>query len=61
MFRFTDPCSNLTCEHMCVNTQSGPKCLCSEEYTLAADARSCTGCFSLHSGEMFMCSLCFFE
>ena len=45
MFRFTDPCSNLSCEHMCVSTKSGPKCLCSEEYTLAADARSCTGCF----------------
>lgn len=39
---FNDPCSTLNCQHMCVNTQSGPKCLCSEGFDLNSDNKTCT-------------------
>lgn len=45
MFTFTDPCSTLNCQHMCVNTQSGPECLCSEGFDLNSDNKTCTGAF----------------
>ena len=38
-----DPCSRLTCEHICLNTKSGPECLCFEGYNIAKDGKSCTG------------------
>lgn len=40
---FTDPCSTLNCQHMCVNTLSGPKCLCSEGFDLDSNGNTCTG------------------
>ena len=43
LFTFTDPCSSLSCQHICINTKSGAKCFCSEGYNLAADLKSCTG------------------
>lgn len=39
---FNNPCSTLNCHHMCVNTQSGPKCLCSEGFDLNSDNETCT-------------------
>nr|XP_022323823.1 low-density lipoprotein receptor-related protein 4-like isoform X2 [Crassostrea virginica] len=39
---YTDPCSSLSCQHICINTKSGAKCFCSEGYNLAADLKSCT-------------------
>ena len=41
---FTDPCSNLSCQHICINSKSGAKCFCSEGYNLTADLKTCTGC-----------------
>lgn len=38
---FHDPCSSKQCEQICVNTPSGPACLCYEEYDLALDSISC--------------------
>lgn len=43
MWYFVDPCLALSCEHMCINIQSGPKCECSEGFQLNEDATSCTG------------------
>lgn len=40
---FVDSCLALRCEHMCVNIQSGPKCVCSEGFQLNEDATTCTG------------------
>ncbi|XP_062604090.1 low-density lipoprotein receptor-related protein 4-like [Saccostrea cucullata] len=37
----TDPCSGQYCQHICVNTPPGPKCLCAEGYILGADSYSC--------------------
>uniref|UniRef100_A0A8W8MRC5 EGF-like domain-containing protein n=1 Tax=Magallana gigas TaxID=29159 RepID=A0A8W8MRC5_MAGGI len=39
---FNDPCSTLNCQHMCVDTLSGPKCLCSEGFDLDSNGNTCT-------------------
>uniref|UniRef100_A0A8W8MIS0 EGF-like domain-containing protein n=2 Tax=Magallana gigas TaxID=29159 RepID=A0A8W8MIS0_MAGGI len=39
---FYNPCSTLICHHMCVNTASGPQCLCSEGFHLDNNGKTCT-------------------
>ncbi|XP_062567174.1 low-density lipoprotein receptor-related protein 6-like [Saccostrea cucullata] len=39
---YPDPCSSRGCQHICVNTPTGGKCLCAEGYLLSSDGRSCT-------------------
>lgn len=39
---FNNPCSTLICHHMCVNTASGPRCLCSEGFNLDENGKTCT-------------------
>jgi hypothetical protein len=38
-----DPCSSRGCQQMCVNTPSGPTCLCAEGYRLSTDNLRCMG------------------
>lgn len=40
---FVDPCSLIQCQQICVNTPSGPNCLCGEGFSLEADGLSCKG------------------
>lgn len=38
---FLDPCFSAQCGQICVNTPSGPTCVCHDGYNLAEDGRSC--------------------
>ncbi|XP_061184431.1 low-density lipoprotein receptor-related protein 6-like [Saccostrea echinata] len=38
---YTGSCSSRGCQHICVNTPVGAKCLCAEGYLLSSDGRSC--------------------
>lgn len=44
-YKFSDLCSTLNCHHMCINTASEPRCLCSEGFDLDNDGKTCTGVF----------------
>lgn len=46
---FTDPCSTFNCHHMCINTPSGPKCLCSEGFDINKDNKTCIGGFFIQT------------
>ncbi|XP_056009049.1 low-density lipoprotein receptor-related protein 4-like isoform X1 [Ostrea edulis] len=39
---YLDPCSSRGCQHMCVNTPTGPTCLCAEGSRLSTDSLTCT-------------------
>lgn len=54
--KFTDnPCSDLECDHMCVNTKPEPKCMCADGFTLDYDDETCTGNFFLLFLEVDTC------
>ncbi|XP_062567175.1 low-density lipoprotein receptor-related protein 2-like [Saccostrea cucullata] len=39
---YIDPCNITSCQHICVNTPAGAKCLCAEGYMLSSDGMTCT-------------------
>lgn len=43
LYMYTDPCFSKQCGQICVNTPSGPTCICYEGYDLTEDERSCRG------------------
>ena len=42
-----DPCVDLDCDHMCLNTKPEPKCLCADGYVLDDDEETCIGNYHL--------------
>ncbi|XP_078326911.1 low-density lipoprotein receptor-related protein 2-like isoform X1 [Crassostrea virginica] len=41
-FQKDNPCSDLDCDHMCVNTKPEPKCMCADGFLLDYDDETCT-------------------
>ncbi|XP_061184425.1 low-density lipoprotein receptor-related protein 2-like [Saccostrea echinata] len=39
---YIDPCTSRSCQHICVNTPEGAKCLCAEGYLISSDGMTCT-------------------
>ncbi|XP_065930463.1 low-density lipoprotein receptor-related protein 4 isoform X3 [Magallana gigas] len=57
---FKDPCLTLHCDHICINTKSGPTCVCSDGFELNRDGKTCTdisyimdGMFIVSNASMF--------